>query len=117
MTRTVDSKGSSGASTPCESPSLGSIDEKGEDFGRSLGSSFVEARQFTGRPDIVDAISKTVSESTGTSLVVGESFRFSLSPSPEDFDLTLSCHQPVDLRVSRTKYDMRLWRTLHRRSA
>ncbi|GAA5836180.1 hypothetical protein JCM3766R1_001987 [Sporobolomyces carnicolor] len=70
VTRTVDSKGSSGASTPCESPSLGSIDEKGEDFGRSLGSSFVEARQFTGRPDIVDAISKTVSESTGTSLVV-----------------------------------------------
>ncbi|GAA5999354.1 hypothetical protein JCM5350_007034, partial [Sporobolomyces pararoseus] len=60
----------SGASTPCESPSLGSIDEKNEDFGRALGDSFVNARQFSGRPDIADTISHFVSESAGTTLVI-----------------------------------------------
>ncbi|GAA6012243.1 hypothetical protein JCM11491_007069 [Sporobolomyces phaffii] len=70
ITRSLVSEGASGASTPCESPSLGSIDEKKDDFGRSLGASFVDARQFTGRPHIADTVSQVVSESAGAALVV-----------------------------------------------
>jgi len=74
VTRATDtSEGSSGSSTPCDSPSLASMDEeKREEFGHSLGSSFIDARQFAGRPDIAASISKVVSESTGSSLVIGE---------------------------------------------
>jgi hypothetical protein len=74
VTRATDtSEGSSGSSTPCDSPSLASMDdEKREVFGHSLGSSFIDARQFAGRPDIAASISKVVSESTGNSLVIGE---------------------------------------------
>ncbi|GAA5928689.1 ferric reductase family protein [Sporobolomyces koalae] len=59
----------SGVSTPTDSPSLASIDEKKEDFGATLAS-FVNARQFSGRPDIAQTITEIVSESAGSTLVV-----------------------------------------------
>lgn len=73
VTRTTGSA-DSGTSSPIDSPSLGSLDEKKEDdFGRALAGTFVDARQFSGRPDIAETISHVVSESAGCSLVIGES--------------------------------------------
>ncbi|GAA5878675.1 hypothetical protein JCM16303_002165 [Sporobolomyces ruberrimus] len=70
VTRTTGSV-DSGTSSPIDSPSLGSLDEKKEDdFGRALAGTFVDARQFSGRPDIAETISHVVSESAGCSLVI-----------------------------------------------
>lgn len=55
-----------------DSPSLGSIDEKKEHFGELIPG-LVNTRQFNGRPDIAETISHAVSDSAGTSLVVGKS--------------------------------------------
>ena len=56
-----------------DSPSLGSIDEKKDEFGE-LVPGLVNTRQFNGRPDIAETISHASSESAGASLVVGKSF-------------------------------------------
>lgn len=54
-----------------------SIDEKKEDLGE-LVPGFVNTRRFHGRPDITETISQVVSESAGTTLVVGKSSSFFL---------------------------------------
>ncbi|CEQ42459.1 SPOSA6832_04257, partial [Sporobolomyces salmonicolor] len=62
------SASSSGTVTPAESPRL-EFDEKKHEFGETV-SSFAKARRFTGRPDVAEAIAKTVADSPGTTLVV-----------------------------------------------